>query len=447
MSTTATSGWMRSTSAEQLVSVAGQPDDLEPGLLEQPGEALAQDHRIVGERYPHGTSARSEVPRPGGLDTVIVPPSASIRSASPRSPEPPVGLAPPIPSSATSTSSRAAGAGELSPGPRWRASAWRRWSVPRWRRSRRRTRAARAGVPSMSERRRVGSAARPHSSSSAAASPRSDSSAGWIPWVSSRSSCRATASASRVSRTIGAAAPSAGSRGSSRPSDIAIDTSRCCVPSCRSRSIRRRSASVACDQPRPRGLKLDQPGAQLGLESLVLERQPGRRADRLHQLGVVLERGIVDQRRDRLAVALDRGRRPARVRLRGARPDGRRRRRSGAPPGSQKASCSEGRRARAPAPRADRPARWSRRATRPALRRRRGPAVAAGTRPAPRSGPAPTCRRTRSPAASAAGPRAGRRRPSRPAPAASRSRPAAPAPPPAAGARWPAPSAGSTGRS
>ena len=111
MSTTATSGWMRVDQRQQLVAVAGQPHDLEPGLLEQPGEALAQDHGIVGERYSHGTSARSEVPRPGGLDTVIVPPSASIRSASPRSPEPPVGLAPPIPSSATSTTSRPTGAG------------------------------------------------------------------------------------------------------------------------------------------------------------------------------------------------------------------------------------------------------------------------------------------------------------------------------------------------
>ena len=92
----------------------------------------------------------------------------------------------------------------------------------------------------------MGSAARRHSSSSAAGRPRSTSSGGLMPWVSSRSSSSATARASRVSRSSGLASPScAGSLDSSSPSDIAIDTSRCWVPSCRSRSIRRRSASVA----------------------------------------------------------------------------------------------------------------------------------------------------------------------------------------------------------
>ena len=35
---------------QQLVAVAGQPDDLEPGLREQAGQPLAQDHRVVGQR-------------------------------------------------------------------------------------------------------------------------------------------------------------------------------------------------------------------------------------------------------------------------------------------------------------------------------------------------------------------------------------------------------------
>ena len=90
---------------EQLVAVAGQPDDLEASLLQQPRKSLAQDHRVVGERYSHGISARSVVPRPGGLETVKLPPRASTRSAKPRSPEPPDVVAPPIPSSATSITS------------------------------------------------------------------------------------------------------------------------------------------------------------------------------------------------------------------------------------------------------------------------------------------------------------------------------------------------------
>ena len=58
------------------------------------------------------------------------------------------------------------------------------------------------------------------------------------------------------------------------------------------------------DQAGPRGLQLDQPGAELGLEALVLERKAGRRADRVDELGVVLEHGIVQQHGDRLPVAL-----------------------------------------------------------------------------------------------------------------------------------------------
>ena len=55
---------------EQLLGVRGDPDDLEARLLEQPRESLAEDHRVVSDRYTHGICAISRVPRPGGLDTV-----------------------------------------------------------------------------------------------------------------------------------------------------------------------------------------------------------------------------------------------------------------------------------------------------------------------------------------------------------------------------------------
>src|SRR6516164_7642920 len=92
---------------QQFGAVGGQPGDLEACLLEQPGQALAQDDGVVGDYYSHGNSARKMVPRPRGLVTVSVPPSASTRSVSPRSPVPPPTVAPPIPSSATSTMSTA----------------------------------------------------------------------------------------------------------------------------------------------------------------------------------------------------------------------------------------------------------------------------------------------------------------------------------------------------
>ena len=66
------------------------------------------------------------------------------------------------------------------------------------------------------------------------------------------------------------------------------------------------------DQPRARRLQLDQPGAQLGLQALVLEREARGRADRPHELGVVLEHGVVQQHGDRLSVARDECRASAR---------------------------------------------------------------------------------------------------------------------------------------
>ena len=122
----ATSGLGALDQLKQSVGVGGEPDDLEAGLFEQAGEAFAQDHGVVGQGYAHGISARSVVPRPGGLEIVSRPPSASTRSASPRSPEPPVGVAPPMPSSAISMVSVDLGRRRRL-GSRCRGSAWRRW--------------------------------------------------------------------------------------------------------------------------------------------------------------------------------------------------------------------------------------------------------------------------------------------------------------------------------
>ena len=62
------------------------------------------------------------------------------------------------------------------------------------------------------------------------------------------------------------------------------------------------------DEPRPRRLQLDQARPELGLQALILQRQARGGAHGPHELGVVLQHRIVQQRRDRLSVALDEGR-------------------------------------------------------------------------------------------------------------------------------------------
>ena len=60
------------------------------------------------------------------------------------------------------------------------------------------------------------------------------------------------------------------------------------------------------DDPLARRLQLGEPRLGLRVQALVLERDRRRGADRLDQLGVVVERGVVDERGDLAAVALDR---------------------------------------------------------------------------------------------------------------------------------------------
>ena len=85
-STTARSGACSPTSASSRLGVAGAPDHLVAGVLEQAGEALAQQHGVLGDHDAHGSSTAIRVPAPGGLSSASVPPWAATRSASPASP-------------------------------------------------------------------------------------------------------------------------------------------------------------------------------------------------------------------------------------------------------------------------------------------------------------------------------------------------------------------------
>ncbi len=175
------------------------------------------------------------------------PPSATTRSRMPSRPDPPgvAGLAPPTPSSLTRTLI----------------------SSPATVTSTRTTDAAacRAALVTASETKKyavdstvsgkrwdgalisTGSGARSASAFSADARPSCVSSMGWIPRASSRSSviacCRSSAAWSRNARSRGSAPSPARARACPRVIDSA--SSRCCAPSCRSRSIRCRASCPA----------------------------------------------------------------------------------------------------------------------------------------------------------------------------------------------------------
>ena len=90
-------------------------------------------------------------------------------------------------------------------------------------------------------------------------------------------------------------------------------TSRCWAPSCRLRSIRRRSASAA-EMPVPVTPAPRRAGFGLRKQLLVLQRDGGRAAHRLNQLWVFVEGPVVDQCGDQLTIAFDRRHRPVVVR-------------------------------------------------------------------------------------------------------------------------------------
>ena len=135
-----------------------------------------------------------------------------------------------------------------------------------------------------------------------------------MPWVSSRSSSSASASASRVSRTSGRASALLRRQLGLQQPQRHRDRDQPLLGAVVQVALDPAALGVGgVDQPRARRLELDQPGPQLGLQALVLQRQARRGAHRAHELGVVLEHRIVHQRGDRLAVAFDERRAAAAV--------------------------------------------------------------------------------------------------------------------------------------
>src|SRR5580765_4549701 len=90
---------------EQRVGVADLGDYFDIVFGEQTRDTFANERRVVGDHYSHGSSARTVVPRVGRLSIVSVASSASSRSRRPASPDPVATWAPPTPSSVMVTRS------------------------------------------------------------------------------------------------------------------------------------------------------------------------------------------------------------------------------------------------------------------------------------------------------------------------------------------------------
>ena len=97
-------GLLRSDRVRELVGVAHLGHDPEAAVRQDPDHPLADHHRVVGDDRPQlghvtGIDAWTVVPPVTVVFTSNSPPSADTRSASPRSPVPRLGSAPPVPSS------------------------------------------------------------------------------------------------------------------------------------------------------------------------------------------------------------------------------------------------------------------------------------------------------------------------------------------------------------
>src|SRR5439155_13420514 len=82
--------------------------DIESSFAKDACQALTDQHGVIGKYHPHGSSATTRVPPPGGLTTASAPSRAATRSLNPGSPLPLPGSAPPQPSSSTLTTRRPA---------------------------------------------------------------------------------------------------------------------------------------------------------------------------------------------------------------------------------------------------------------------------------------------------------------------------------------------------
>src|SRR5215211_4714471 len=78
-------------------------DDVMAAILQQQGQALPEQGRVLGNHDAHGSTASTRVPPSTRLTTDSSPPMARTRSCNPANPDPLRTTAPPLPSSRTRT--------------------------------------------------------------------------------------------------------------------------------------------------------------------------------------------------------------------------------------------------------------------------------------------------------------------------------------------------------
>ena len=246
-STTTRSGWCSSTARSSSSASATAATTSKPPSASSLVARPASSDRVLGDHDSHGSSTvivgrpagravdgQRPVDRRGPLGQAVQPGAAAS------------GAAPPRPSSVTTTTEPVAAAlhGDLGAARPWRA--WPRWSAPRRRRSRRPPRCSASSArhvdaqPDRQRRpgddpgqRRVQPAVVEHGRVQAAdeLAQLGQRRLGLVVRRRRWPAGRARRASVRLARAM--------------PRFIASETSRCWAPSCRSRSIRRRSASAA----------------------------------------------------------------------------------------------------------------------------------------------------------------------------------------------------------
>ena len=278
--------------AEQLVGIAGLGDDLEARLFEEEGNALADERRVVGDGYSHGSSACSRrVPPP--RSTVTRPSSAPTRSSMS------ISDSSIVPSLSTSTDNRPfeCDAATVARVARVRSSVSviTKYAARSTAPSRRRSGRARTCTAAGDDRVNV---------SIAAASPSSASTAGKIPCASSLSSARVEAQlrvgVGEPGLELGARRLTAGphypeGEGESDESllcpvvEVALEAAALEVAGFDDAHARR-----------PQVLEL---GADVGPQAFVLHREASGRDELFDPAGIAEQHGVVDESGNRLAIA------------------------------------------------------------------------------------------------------------------------------------------------